>query len=150
MKILHSRVEALVCRFESIYREKMEHLPITNRRLRVEAVGFRRCGDYQLGVLITPWFINLILLPESAIVGDHPQGSKSTVTFACGNVEFTGCDDPRLGQYRSAALFRSVTDFPSQAVASDIANQVLKNQYTANDDTPSLTRRAVLTGRGLV
>ena len=60
-------MEALVASFERIGRESMRGLPFYNEALSVEAVGFERFGDAWLGVLITPWFMNLMLVSDQPI-----------------------------------------------------------------------------------
>ena len=52
--------------FERVRRERMIDVPMLNPRLAVQAVGFRDWRGGWLGILITPWFMNLMLLP-----GDH-------------------------------------------------------------------------------
>ncbi len=128
----------------------MKGLPFVNQQLQVEAVGFHSCNEGQLGVLITPWFMNLILLPVAAKDGTCLAGDKSDFPFPSGTIEFTCCEDEQLGQYLSAVLFRTVSDFPNQAVARDIARHVLKNINVTKDKTRTLSRRAVLTGCGPV
>ena len=56
----------LVGIYQRIADERMQGMPFVNRALRVEAVDFRAWDDHQVGVLITPWFMNLILLPGPA------------------------------------------------------------------------------------
>jgi hypothetical protein len=44
--------------------------PILNNRLEVETVGFVNWGEEngefasEVGILITPWFMNIVLLPD--------------------------------------------------------------------------------------
>ena len=42
----------------------MAGVPMLNPALRVQAVGFRHWQSHWLGVLVTPWFMNLMLLPR--------------------------------------------------------------------------------------
>ena len=65
---LTGRVKALVASFERIGRESMRGLPFYNESLSVEAIGFDRFGDGWLGVLITPWFMNLMLVSDQPMV----------------------------------------------------------------------------------
>ena len=51
-------------RFERIGAEQMRDLPIYNHAIDVEAIGFHPWGPGFIGVLITPWFMNLMLLPS--------------------------------------------------------------------------------------
>ena len=48
---------------------KVKGLPIYNPTLAVEAVGFREHEGRQVGVIVTPWFMNLTVLP----IGGGPQ-----------------------------------------------------------------------------
>ena len=59
--------------------------------LRVEAVGFRRWEGLWLGVLITPWFMNLMLLPCAATEHTWPQvryGESLAYRLPAGVFEF--------------------------------------------------------------
>lgn len=148
---LAATVAALVSHFETIYRKHMRDLPIVNRNLRVEAINFQEYDGDQLGVLITPWFMNLVLLPNDAHAPDCAQGSKSSIDFPSGAIEFTGCLDDTLGCFRTAVLFRTVTDLPSQYMARDVARQVMLDLFVKPRDqgTQAFSRRALFTGRGV-
>ena len=142
-------VAALVRHFEQIYAEHMKNLPIVNPRIRVEAVDFQPFGGHELGVLITPWFMNLVLLPAGAAWADCPQGDTSSIDFPSGPVEFTTSRDDVLGTYLTAVLFRSVSDLPDHAMARDVAKQVMKELFVParqDRDERALTRRDLLTG----
>lgn len=47
--------------FERIWKTRMMGLPMLHPRVRVQAVGFRRWKYFWLGVIVTPWCMNLIL-----------------------------------------------------------------------------------------
>lgn len=139
-------VAELVRHFETIYAEHMQDLPIVNRFIRVEAVGFQDFDGDQLGVLITPWFMNLVLLPAGKDYSDRAQGEASTIAFPSGPIEFTTSHDELLGTYLTAVLFRSVSDVPDQTMAREIAGQVMKELFVAAGNRRSLSRRELLTG----
>lgn len=143
------RVAALVAHFETIYREHMQGLPIVNRNLHVEAVAFQEYEGDQLGVLITPWFMNLVLLPSTADAADCAQGSKSQVDFPSGSIEFTGCQDDTLGHFRTAVLFRTVADLSDQEMARNIARQVMQDLFVRPGSARVVSRRALFTGQGV-
>ena len=144
-------VRALVRHYEGIARERMHGLPIVNPELAVEAVGFGYLDEHQLGILITPWFMNLVLLPGSDEWADHPQSSTVSLVLPNADQEFMVGHDDALGVFLSAILFRSVTDFPDQATAVAIAEEVLRMLWSPPEARPaaaSLSRRDVLTGLG--
>lgn len=119
-------VEGLETVFRRIHRERMAGLPILNPALDVEAVGFRGWGDCCLGVLITPWFMNLILLPGE---GDAWQavsaGSVQVHRFPSGDYEFIVGEETGVGCYQLCSLFSPVFEFSSQAGAVATAQAAL-------------------------
>ena len=148
-------VADLVQFFACVYRERMRDLPIVNSRLDVEAVGFTHVGEHRLGVLITPWFMNLMILPGNDEWHDSPQGATATITLPDGDYEFTVSRDDTLGVYITAVLFRTVADFPDQTTARAIAAEVIHELLTAREVpqespvTPTMNRRAFLTSARL-
>jgi hypothetical protein len=61
---MEKRVSKLVSRFKQIGDEHIRDLPIYHRPLQVEAVDFQQCAQGWIGVLITPWFMNVMLMPR--------------------------------------------------------------------------------------
>lgn len=141
-------VQDLVTRFQAIHHERMEGLPIVNPVLEVEAVGFDRWEGHRLGVLITPWFINLLLLPGSDEWSQIDQGRLVNIEFPSGPCELTVCRDEVLGTYLAAVLFRTVVDFPDQLTARVTADQALLSILATppGDDRPQFNRRDLFTG----
>ena len=141
------KIGDLVERFRFIYEERMRDLPIVNPRLEVEAVGFDRWEDQDLGVLITPWFMNLVLLPDAEAFGDRLQGDLIDCEFPSVNCELTVCHDEQLGTYLAAVLFRTVVDFPDQETARAIAEDALANILVEPDaEAGDISRRDLLRG----
>ena len=111
-------VERLEGTFRRILEERMQGLPLVNSRLEVEAVGFRPWKNHSLGVLVTPWFINLMLLPElDEPVRSYRVGTRVLHRFPSGSYEFILCEEPGLGRYRMCSLFSPVHQFEDQAAA---------------------------------
>lgn len=123
-------VEELVGFYRQVYEERFRDLPIINPELDVEAVGFRPLAEHELGALITPWFINLVLLPGSDRWQDRAQGSGCRIELPGAKVDFTVSHDETLGTTLSAALFSTVAEFPDQAMARDIAAETLRLLFT--------------------
>jgi len=130
----------LVGRFRTISRGKMRGLPICNDRLEVEAVGFTALDEHRLGVLITPWFMNLILLPRDDTWSTMADGATDSVSLPAENCEFTVCQDDELGTYLSAVLFRTVVDFPDQRTAVAVAENVIEQLFTASGEAAHTAR----------
>ena len=137
---------------EKIYRERMQGLPNVNTRLDVEAIGFGDLGEHQLGILLTPWFMNLLILPGAGEWSELAPGSTVAWPMPNGNHEFTICRDDTLGTYLTAVLFRTVVDFPDQDSARAVAEDILRRLRTKPGEparksgSDSLSRRALFTG----
>lgn len=113
--------------FRRIERERMAGLPFLNPRLAVEAVGFRPWERTSLGVLVTPWSMNLMLLPvEGEQWADHRPGEQGLVRFPSGSHEFILGEEAGIGRYRMCSLFSPVLEFPDQAAAVATARAALE------------------------
>ncbi len=153
-------VTRLVERYRLIGRARMFDLPIYNARLEVEALGFRDFGGHAVGVLITPWFMNLIVLPGNAEAADCAPGSVIEWSLPAGDQALNVCGDDALGTYLSAVLFRSMNHFTDQATARAVAHEVLQRLFHPAAPQPaeragqaaagesSVSRRQLFSGLG--
>ena len=123
-------IEAILAAYRQIGAQRMLGLSIYNDALAVEAVGFTGHGQDRTGVLITPWFMNLVLLP-----GDDddwrmlPTGSKVALRFPSGEYELTVIVLDGLGAHLALPLFSDVRAFPNQQIARQVATQVLNDLF---------------------
>lgn len=110
--------------FTEIHATRMQGMPFVNPALRVEAVGFRRWDGRWLGVLITPWFMNLMLVPDADASWHHVRyGDSVSYVLPAGVFEFISAREPMLGDYQSCSLFSPVFEFadPDGARATAVA-----------------------------
>jgi [NiFe] hydrogenase assembly HybE family chaperone len=131
--------EGLELVFARIERERMQGLPILNPALRVKAVGFQQWQGHCLGVLITPWFLNLMLLPSE---GDEWQGlnmgDKQLHQLPSGPYEFILGEESGVGRYQMCSLFSPVFEFADQETAEATAEAVMQAlMESENRDTVS-------------
>lgn len=127
---MNTDVERLAAGYRDTVQPRMVALPVYNPALRVEAVGFHRHNGRPCGILITPWFMNLVLLPgQQDAWGRLAQGTSFRVSFPAGEYRFllsTGAGtDPHL----SLPLFTTVTGFPDHTTACLVAREVLQDLY---------------------
>ncbi|MCF6217655.1 MAG: [NiFe]-hydrogenase assembly chaperone HybE [Gammaproteobacteria bacterium] len=122
---LEKRLESV---FTAIQHERMQGVPILNPRLEVCAVGFIEWQDDYLGILITPWFMNLMRLPQQA--GEWPEmavGSKLNHTLPSGTYEFIVGKEAQIGDYQMCSLFSPVFEFENQEAAIATAEAALES-----------------------
>jgi [NiFe] hydrogenase assembly HybE family chaperone len=108
--------------FRRILAETMADVPILNPALAVEAVGFARHGDHWLGILITPWFMNLVLVPGAIESWQSvAPGLRLFRKFPSGDFAFLGSVEPEVGEFQSCSLFSPMAQFTGQAGAREVA-----------------------------
>ena len=156
----HHRVQTLEHAFIEIAQTRMRGVPVQNLALRVQAVGFERhvdeAGEVQMGVLVTPWFMNLVRLPRTdADSGGAALAVGQSAARKIGDqrFDFIGAHEPSLGAFEVCSLFSPMFEFTDHAAAVATAQEVLKRLRTPEpqpDRTDKVvpSRRGFLFGRG--
>lgn len=122
--------------FERIRCERMAGLPFVNEALRVELVGLQPWRGLWLGILVTPWFMNVMLLPGAPAAagdGDPVQLRWPTVTtgeyvqfdFPAAVLSFLAGREGEMGEYLSCSLFSPMFGFADHASARQTAQACL-------------------------
>lgn len=102
--------------------QRMEGLNFVNPAIEVEAVGFAPWESHWLGVLVTPWCINLMLLPREASGWTSlPQGKTLRYRFPAGDYDFISSRDEAIGEYQMCSLISPLLDIPDHATAREVA-----------------------------
>ena len=150
--------EAIGDRIARIYGEiqatAMRGAPICNDALVVEAIGFQNFAGYVLGVVVTPWFMNLIIAESPGQRARPTQGLR--LRFPAGDVDFNASELNGFGWLASCSLFSPMAEFLDQESARAAARAALGALFDPRlRDAPAkpratgekLDRRALLTGR---
>ena len=157
---LPSPAAALQRRFEAIHRGPMAGLPMLNPALQVRALGFQPWDVFWLGVLVTPWFMNLVLMPR--LPEQFPpcaERESRHLVFPAGVFEFIGAQDAELGTWLACSLFSPMFEFGDQAAAEATGLAALQGLLegppppataapAAQAAPPALSKRNFLFGRG--
>lgn len=122
-------------RFEAAFRAaaaRMAGLPIVNPALAVEAVGFVPWEGCWLGVMVAPWFMNVVLAPQDPAAWQPlPQGAKRRYHFASGAYDFIGARDDIAGDFLACSLFSPMEMFGDQPTAVLTAKLALDALFDA-------------------
>ena len=137
-----SHAAGLTRKLESVFgmieRERMGDIPILNPALSVAAIGIRPFRETWACALVTPWFINLMLLPRTPEVtiawNRVGAGTKVRHDFPAGTFEFICGTEDTLGPYRMCSLFSPVQQFENQDAALAIAEGALAALFDENID----------------
>ena len=144
--------EALAACYREIESKAMRDAPICNAALQVEAIGFREHDGYAVGIIVTPWFINLVAasMPPGAAPA-LPLGPLR-ISLPAGSIEFNVADLECFGRLASCSLFSPLSEFPAQETACTVAQEALDAAFDPNlhaakpEPRPPLDRRAFLRG----
>lgn len=118
--------EILVHSFQYIQQESMQNIPILNPKLQVEALGFKEYQGRIIGIVITPWFMNLFMLPgEDDNWDDLQLGDKQPQKFPSSTYTFLVNEIDGVGRYLSHSLYSPMNEFDDQDHALAAASSFL-------------------------
>ncbi len=115
--------------YRKIHREHMLGLPILNPDLEVEAVGFVPFRGLWVGVLITPWFMSLMLLSGTALCPVLAEGESQSWLFPGGALKFYAGFEAEVGPCQVCSLFSPMREFADQEEARAAAQAVLNGLF---------------------
>jgi len=136
-------------RLNAAFREAAKRMPhdLVNPNLEVEAVGFAPWQGHWLGVVVTPWFMNVVLLPRTQSRWQSLRpGDKRKLSFPAGIYEFIAASDPGVGEYQSCSLFSPMQQFESHEAArlvAQLARQALLDPANAEPAADAADARPV-------
>ena len=117
---------------EKSYKQSLAAKPkgSVNSALEVAAVEFQDYQGQVLGVIVTPWFMGLMLLPlELEGWRDHQTGDSHKERLPAGDFEFVHGWDPKFGAYGSCPLFSPMDEFPDQTTAIQMAKRAMEQIF---------------------
>lgn len=140
----------IAMRLESCFRKvqatRMAGVPILNEALGVSAVGFHPWNGYFFGVLVTPWFMNAVLLPEAPDGEAIRAGEKRLFAFPGGTFEFIRGHEDDLGPFWMCSLFSPVFEFSDMETAALAAEAALAAMLESAGDDPDRDMQRIWRG----
>jgi [NiFe] hydrogenase assembly HybE family chaperone len=128
-------------------------MPIYNPTLAIEAIGFREYAGRHVGVIVTPWFMNVMALPSPEDLKVWVSGSTARIVLPSGSYDFMVTELEEVGLIGSCSLFSTMTEFTDHEAAQLAATTVAEALFTpeepaAPQPAPTVSRRSLLTGGG--
>ena len=125
---------------------RMVDLPIYNPKLTVQTTEFRRHGRWTVGVAVTPWFMNVVAIPDDPAAVPLP-GASVTIDLPGGKIEAIVCDFDGFGRLACASLFSPMDAFDDPAVTGITALAAFDALFGLKDEPASpLDRRRLFFG----
>lgn len=119
--------------YRRIWETTMRDLDFVNRALEVDIAGFRRHRGDWVGAVVTPWFVNLCVLPGGGeLWRDLGTGERVKLPFPVGELEFIADCDPaaEIPAALHCPLLAPVTALKSQAEALRMALDALETLFS--------------------
>ncbi len=122
--------------FEQILQEKMQGIPILNNNLQVQTLGFQQFEGRIMGIVITPWLMNLIILPnEEDDWSNLELGKKMSIKFPSISCKFMVNDIDGIGKCKTHSLYSPMHEFNSQDHVAKVAQDFLDDLTVAREPT---------------
>jgi [NiFe] hydrogenase assembly HybE family chaperone len=104
----------------------MRDLPVYNPALGVEAVGFHTYEGRAFGIIVTPWFMNIVLAPlEPTAGGALTIDATVRRALPAASFDFTVGTLDGFGTIESCSLFSPMREFADHAAARAAAEAAL-------------------------
>lgn len=119
--------------FRSVLETRMNGLPFLNPAVQVEVVDCRRVsGDWLAGV-VTPWSLQLVLLPGGGTLWrDTPVGGRQVVALPAGEMVFIGDEgEAALPAFQYCPLITPIQHLDGHAAAVAIMRDAFAEVLTA-------------------
>lgn len=137
-----ARGVALAALYRDIGGRTMRDLPIYNAALEVQDVGFRAVDGLALGILVTPWFMNVVLttFEGGASLAPARVGTLRAVPMPAGTIDVIVGTLDGFGRLDTASLYSPMSAFDDPAatrLAAEAAIAALLDPSLAAAATPS-------------
>lgn len=136
---------AVQAHFDTVWRTAMQGLPFVNDALQVRAQRFARIDGDWLGGLVTPWCVQLMLLPGGGTLWtDVSAGTRSSVALPVGVLPFIAdSSDGLLPAFQYFPLVNGVSGLADMATAEALVRDALRTALTAPETPESPTKPTV-------
>ncbi len=142
------QVEDQLSRAYAAIDKRMRGLPVYNDKLDIQVVGMRRWAEGLLGVVATPWCMNIVLVP-SADASRRMEGTTRNLAFPAGSYPFIAGQLPGQGALETCSLFSPMDEFDDPAVVGLVAAHAINGLFEAPQPSPAtgaMGRRDFLRG----
>jgi len=113
--------------FQSLWEAGGQDMAEINPALAVEALGFTRYQGDWLGVVITPWFLRLFLLPGGgSLWGEIPPGQSRYISLPQETMQFIADEAPGIGPFQYSTLLEPTSLMGDMGVARQLAIRAMQ------------------------
>ncbi|MCG8489627.1 MAG: [NiFe]-hydrogenase assembly chaperone HybE [Chromatiales bacterium] len=148
MQDVNSMTRQIEAVFKQIEQEQMQGIPLLNPALQVETIGFQEYGGRMIGVLITPWLMNLMLFPGDADDwGELKLGDNQYHRLPSNEYRFTVNEIDGIGLCQTHPLYSPMHEFMNQEHAVAAAESFMRTLMVEVEEPDTDPHDEALLGR---
>ena len=134
--------------FQRIEQEQMQDIPLLNPALRVQSIGFQVYEGRALGIIITPWMMNLLMLPsEQDDWSELKLGDKTHHRLPANEFRFMVNEIDGIGICQTHSLYSPMHEFMNQDHAVAAAENFMQTLMVEVEEPDSDPHQEELLGR---
>jgi len=134
MKESQAVAELLEVTFNKIHQEQMQEIPILNSLIAVEALGFHEYQGRIVGIVITPWMMNMFMLPKDGEDwSQYEIGHKLPHQFPSNTYKFMVNEIDGIGYCQTYSIFSPMHEFANHEHALSAAQSFLDTMMIERD-----------------
>jgi [NiFe] hydrogenase assembly HybE family chaperone len=134
--------------FQRIEREQMQDIPLLNPALSVQTVGFQRYQGRSLGVLITPWMMNLLMFPaDDEEWSELKLGDKQHHRLPANEYRFMVNEIDGIGICLTHSIYSPMGEFMNQEHAVAAADSFMRTLMVEVEEPDTDPHDEALLGR---
>lgn len=123
--------------FQFVWQSAGEDFTPVNHQLQVEATRFIRFAGDWVGVVVTPWFFRLFLLPGGgSLWGDIPAGQRRYLELPGGVLPFTAEELSGIGPCQWTPLVEPITAVAGMGAARQSGLDALRSAFGLTVEAP--------------
>lgn len=146
-------IELLESSFREIAKKEMQALPFYRENIPVKAGGFTLFEKQWIGTILTPWMLELIVLPGPSQEWPRRKiGERIALALPCGQVKFVVGELANGAQYLACSLMSPLDRHLQGEQAVELAENSAKMALSLPVQTQSVTevdlsRRSLFCGQ---
>jgi [NiFe] hydrogenase assembly HybE family chaperone len=140
MRDLQTLTQQIETVFQHIEQEQMQGIPLLNPALKVQGIGFQHYDGRTLGIIITPWMMNLLMLPaENEDWSNLKLGDKTHHRLPANEYRFMVNEIDGIGTCQTHSIYSPMHEFMNQdhaVAAAESFMQTLMVEVEEPDHDP--------------
>jgi len=143
---------AIAACYRAVAEGAMAGMPVCNPALGVADVGFRPHAGQAIGIVVTPWFMNVVAarLPDAPRPPSAAPGAIVRAALPGGEIDMIVGDLDGFGRIDACSLFSPMQNFADMDAALEAARAAMAELFARAADRragAARDRRAFLSGR---